>query len=180
MGAARDPVADALAAVRLFVLDVDGTLTDGRVAFVGAEEQQTFDVRDGQGLAWLRRAEVELAWITGRGCRATEVRAAELGVRELHLLSGPKAEVLTGVQQRLGIPPAETIAMGDDLVDLALCSGAALFCAPVDAHPVVRERAGLVTVAAGGRGAVREVCEAILRAKGLWSTVLRRYGGDSR
>jgi 3-deoxy-D-manno-octulosonate 8-phosphate phosphatase (KDO 8-P phosphatase) len=163
---------DALARARLLALDVDGTLTDGAVTYVGEEELQRFCVRDGQGMVWLTRAGVELTWITGRGCRATERRAEELRVKELHVRSGPKAEVLAGVQERLGVTPDETIAMGDDLPDLGLAERAVLFCAPADARPEVRSRAGLVTEAAGGAGAVRELAEAILRAKGLFDAAV--------
>ena len=166
---------ERLARVRLVALDVDGTLTDGRVVYVGDEERQAFCVRDGQGIAWLRTAGVELTWITGRGCRATERRASELGITELHVRAGPKREVLAGVQERLGIGADETAAMGDDLPDLALADGATFFAAPADAALEVRARADLVTNGAGGSGAVRELAEAILRAKGLWPGILSRY-----
>ena len=165
----------ALQQARLLALDVDGTLTDGRVVYAGKDEAQHFDVRDGQGLAWLRRSEIAISWITGRGCTATERRAEELGVKELHLRAGPKDDVLRGVQSRLGIGPDETIVMGDDLPDLAMKRAAALLCAPADADPRVRARAGLVTKARAGHGAVREVAEAILRAKGLLDSILGRY-----
>jgi 3-deoxy-D-manno-octulosonate 8-phosphate phosphatase (KDO 8-P phosphatase) len=167
---------ERLASARLLALDVDGTLTDGRVVYVGAEELQAFCVRDGQGLAWLAQAGVVQAWITGRGCAATERRAAELGVTELHLRSGPKDEVLAAIQERLGIAPAETVAMGDDLPDLALGLRAAVFVCPGDARTEVREQADLVTAAPGGSGAVRELAEAILRAKELWEPTQDRYG----
>jgi 3-deoxy-D-manno-octulosonate 8-phosphate phosphatase (KDO 8-P phosphatase) len=149
----------------LLALDVDGVLTDGAVIYVGEEELQRFHVRDGQGLVLLARAGVHLTWITGRGCRATERRAEELGVKELHTGVRDKASVLRGVQQRLGVGPRETIAMGDDLPDLALAECATLFAAPADAAAEVRERAGLVTQARGGCGAVRELCDAILAAQ---------------
>lgn len=163
-----------LAAARLLVLDVDGTLTDGSVTYLGDVELARFHVHDGQGLVWLRQAGVELSWISGRGSPAVAKRAAELGVKELHLGVGAKAAVLADVQRRLAIAPAETVAMGDDLVDLAWLAGAALFVAPADARPEVRARAGLVTAARGGAGAVRELCEAWLSAKGLWRERVER------
>ena len=162
---------EVLARARLLALDVDGVLTDGRIAYLGAEELQTFHVLDGQGLRWLQRAGVEVAWITGRGSAATEKRAHELGVHELHMGVGDKHEVLAGVQERLGISAEETVAMGDDLPDLGLARGAALLVSPPGAAAELRERAAFVTRAAGGRGAVRELAEALLRAKGLWSEI---------
>ena len=90
--------------------------------------------------------------------------------------AGPKARVLADVQDRLGVSPSETVAMGDDLPDLGLARMAALFVAPGDARVEVRERAGFVTEAPGGNGAVRELAEAILRAKGHWAETMERYG----
>lgn len=162
-----------LAGVRLLALDVDGVLTDGRVTYVGEHESQSFWVQDGQGLVWLRKAGVRLAWISGRGCEATERRARELGVDELHLRSGPKDQVLGEVQARLGVAPAETAAMGDDLPDLGLAERAGFFAAPANARSEVRARADLVTRASGGAGAVRELVEHILRAQGRWDDVFR-------
>lgn len=168
---------EALASVRLLALDVDGTLTDGRVVHGDAGELQFFDAHDGQGLAWLRRAEVEVAWISGRGCAATRTRAAELGVSELHLGVGPKDAVLRSIQERLGIDPASTACMGDDLPDLALRAHCAFFAAPANARPEVRAAADLVTEARGGAGAVRELAEAILRARGRWPDISGARGG---
>lgn len=153
---------------RLLVLDVDGTLTDGRVVYAGNEEIATFHVHDGQGLVWLREAGLQLVWLSGRGSPAVQRRAEELGVREVHLAVADKARVLADLQQRLGVTVAHTIAMGDDLADLALLPRAALFVAPANARPEVKRRAGLVTEAAGGAGAVRELAERVLAARGLW------------
>lgn len=167
---------DLLARARLVALDVDGVLTDGRVVYCGDEELQAFCVQDGLAVAWLLDAGVEVAWITGRGCRATERRARELGVRHLHAQAGPKDRVLALVQERLGVGPEDTVAMGDDLPDLALARRAALLACPANARPEVKARAGLVTRARGGDGAVRELVEALLAAKGLWGERLGRYG----
>ena len=162
-----------LAAVRLAVFDVDGTLTDGRVVYVGDEELQSFCVHDGQGLAWLARAGVELAWITGRGCRATMRRAEELGVRHLHMREGAKDQVLQALQARVGIAAEATLAMGDDLPDLAMVPHASLFIAPANARPEVLQAADLVTRAPAGAGAAREVAELVLRARGDWQSMGR-------
>ncbi|MSR61796.1 MAG: hypothetical protein EXS08_05055 [Planctomycetes bacterium] len=169
----------ALAAIRLVVLDVDGTLTDGSVRYVGDEELVTFHVHDGAGLVWLREAGFTLAWISGRGSRAVEHRAQELGVRELFLRVGDKAPVLRELQRRLDVPPEQTLAMGDDLADLALAP-LAFLVAPANARPEVRERARLVTHAAGGAGAVRELAERLLEARGLWQARARSGSGATR
>lgn len=163
---------DALRRAQLLALDVDGTLTDGRVVYVGETEQQSFCVRDGQGLVWLRRAGVKLAWISGRGCEATERRARELGVEYVHLRCKDKTAALESVQAELGIGPHETLAMGDDLPDLALASRASFLATPADGLAELRRRADLVTAAHAGHGAVRELCELCLAAKGLWDGLI--------
>ncbi|MFT4538899.1 MAG: 3-deoxy-D-manno-octulosonate 8-phosphate phosphatase (KDO 8-P phosphatase) [Planctomycetota bacterium] len=165
IGAPVSELTQRLAAVRLLALDVDGVLTDGRIRYVDDRELMQFDVKDGLGLVRLRRVGIRLAWITGRGCDATRRRAEELKVDELHMQSGPKAEVLARVQERLGVGPSETLAMGDDLPDLELASLAGLLVTPADAVRELRERADIVTKAAGGHGAVREVADQILAAR---------------
>ena len=174
-GAGRDlevSVQMRLRSARLVALDVDGVLTEGRVVHTGAHEIQVFDVRDGLGVKLLQREGLTVAWISGRGCPATQMRAFELGVSEIHLHAGPKGAVLEELQSRLGVGRDETVAMGDDLPDLALAARAGLFAAPADAHPEVLARAELVCAARGGRGAVRELAEAILRARGAWQRTL--------
>lgn len=169
-----------LAPVRLVALDVDGVLTDGAVVYAGAREVQRFHVHDGTGLRWLLEAGLALAWISGRGCAATERRARELGVHELHLRAGPKDGVLAEVQQRLGIPPEHTLAMGDDWPDLGLAARAAVFACPADARPEIRRRAAWITRAGGGQGAVRELAEGLLAAQGLLAERLARYERGAR
>lgn len=166
-----------LAHARLLVLDVDGVLTDGSVVYGPSEEIAVFHVRDGLGIKLLVREGLTVAWISGRGCEATRRRAAELGVEEVHLRSGPKGAVLAELQARLGVGPEHTIAMGDDLPDLALAAGSAVFATPADAHAEVRARAHLVCAARGGRGAVRELAETILRARGRWGPVVDAHAG---
>jgi len=173
MGGTTDKAAlERLGRARLLALDVDGVLTDGRVVYVGPElELQSFCVQDGQGLVWLARAGVTVAWITGRGSAPTKRRAGELGVTEVHMQAGPKDLVLAEIQERLQIPPAETVAMGDDLPDLGLAARAAVFVAPANARADIRERADLVTAASGGAGAVRELVEQMLVARDAWPPV---------
>ena len=165
----EEPSKQDLARVRLLALDVDGTLTPGDVTYTDdGTELVRFDVRDGQGLVWLRKAGVRIVWITGRGCAATRRRAEELGVERLLERAGPKATALATLQTEWGIAPEETAAMGDDLPDLGLFARARVTAAPADARPEVRERAQLVTASGGGRGAVRELCEELLRAMDRW------------
>ena len=167
----------SLARARLVCLDVDGVLTDGRIVYGPRgrdEELQTYHVQDGIAIEWLRQHGIAVVWISGRGSRATELRAAELGVNELHTRIKDKRACLEDVQRRLAIGAHETVAMGDDLPDLALLGACALFAAPRNAVAEVRKRAGLVTRASGGAGAVRELAQALLEARGAWSAIVAR------
>ncbi len=178
--AANDTLDARLAGVRLVALDVDGVLTDGRIAYVEERELMRFDASDGLGLRWLQESGVQVALISGRGCRATKKRALELGIREIHLRVGDKCRLLQEVQKRLGLEREHTAAMGDDLPDLALARAAHVFVTPANGRPEVKQRADWVTTAHGGRGAVRELCERILRASGGWDATLARYEIPSR
>ena len=158
-----------LANIRLLALDIDGTLTDGQVVYAVEGNVQRYSVHDGQGLVWVRRlAGVKQAWISGRAGSPARRRAKELRVDCLRLGVGPKGPVLRAVQEELGIGPDQTLSMGDDWPDLALAEGSAIFVAPRNARGEVRQRADFVTKNVGGAGAVREVCEWLLYAKGFW------------
>jgi 3-deoxy-D-manno-octulosonate 8-phosphate phosphatase (KDO 8-P phosphatase) len=170
-------LAEQLRPVRLLVLDVDGTLTDGAVSVGETGESLRFSVVDGFAIKELQRAGVTIAWISGRGTPATAARAKELGVSELRLKTLAQGEATLEMRERLGIGVRETAAMGDDLPDLTLRAACAFFAAPANARPEVVARADFVTRAAGGAGAVRELAEMILRAQGRWTTIVSGYGG---
>jgi len=163
-----DPLDARLAQIRLVVLDVDGTLTDGAIWYGDGPEMQRFDVRDGYALARLKGAGIRHVWITGRGCAATERRAFELGVASLVQHVGSKREALEKVQGRMGFTPEQTLAMGDDLPDLGLFERAGVCACPADAAQEVRAKSDLVSARPGGHGAVREVLERLLRAQSSW------------
>ncbi len=167
---------ERLARVDLLLLDVDGVLTDGRVVIDdNGVETKAFDVTDGHGLKLLGRAGVEVGLVTGRRSRVVEHRAAELGIREVHQRVLDKLAVVREVLTRLGVPPDRVAYMGDDLVDLPVLTQFGLGITVPDAPTYVRERAHWVTGRPGGRGAVREVCEAVLRARGAWEAVTAKY-----
>jgi 3-deoxy-D-manno-octulosonate 8-phosphate phosphatase (KDO 8-P phosphatase) len=154
------------ARVRLLLLDVDGVLTDGRI-YYGPEGEalKAFDVHDGHGIV-LVRDQVQLGVISGRPGKASEVRLREL--RFQHLVFGER-DKLAGYARlsHLGIPDEEVAYMGDDVNDLPLLRRVGLSAAPADARPEVREEVHFVARSSGGRGAVRELCELLLRAKGI-------------
>ena len=154
------------AAVRLACFDVDGTLTDGRLLFDDqGRELKAFHVRDGLGLSLLRRHGFEVALVTARTSAIVERRARELGVRACTKV-GDKLACVAGIAAELGIGMDAVAFMGDDLVDLSALQAAGLSVAPADAHAWVRERVHWRTVACGGFGAGRELCDLLLAAHG--------------
>jgi 3-deoxy-D-manno-octulosonate 8-phosphate phosphatase (KDO 8-P phosphatase) len=166
--------------VRLIGLDVDGVLTDNGV-FIGPiagqrVELKRFDIQDGLGLILLRTAGLPVVWLSGRSSEATALRAAELRVEELLQVPGPrKVAAFAEVLQRRGITWEEAAFVGDDLADLPVLRKVGLPIAVANAVCEVKDVAAHVTSAAGGHGAVREVVEALLRARGEWAETLARY-----
>ncbi|RPH66611.1 MAG: HAD-IIIA family hydrolase [Burkholderiales bacterium] len=167
------------AAIRLVALDVDGTLTDGRL-FIGpaGESMKAFSVRDGFGLTLLREAGVKLALVTARRSAIVEVRAAELGFD--HVLQGvtDKAAALLELCARLELPAQQAAFVGDDWPDLRAMALAGLAASVADAPAQVRERAHWVSQAPAGGGAVREFAEFVLQSQGVFDRALARYAGE--
>ena len=156
-------------AIRLLILDVDGVLTDGRLYFdAKGETLKVFHVRDGHGLKMAQRAGIELAFVSGRRSDAAYHRAKELGISRFHEGVRDKVAVLEEMMAAMQIEASQVAAVGDDLVDLPIMGRAGLAVAVADAVPEVIAAAHWVTNNPGGRGAVREVCDLVLKAKGKW------------
>jgi 3-deoxy-D-manno-octulosonate 8-phosphate phosphatase (KDO 8-P phosphatase) len=146
-------------------MDVDGVLTDGTVTIHSdGTEAKAFSVLDGMGLVRCRAAGLELAWISGRASLATGVRADELKIS--HLIQGrtDKLAALQELAERLGLAAGEVCYMGDDDIDAPALAWAGIGATVPTAMPAALAAAGYVTGRAAGQGAVREVCEHILRA----------------
>ena len=154
------------AQIRLLVLDVDGVLTDGRLWFgPDGELLKAFHVRDGVGIKAVQGAGIEVAIISGRSSAAVERRAAELGIRHVRQGCDNKAQALRLLTAELGVVASAVACVGDDTPDLPMMALAALAIAVADAHADVIAAARHVTRAAGGAGAVREVCDLLLDAR---------------
>ena len=165
--------------MELLVLDVDGVLTDGGLWFDASGQLiKRFDVRDGLGIRLLQQAGVTIALLSGGQGGATEVRARQLGIE--HCLVGIKDKVaaLSALQQQLGLGMETTVFVGDDLNDLAVRPVVGLLLAPADACRPVRRGADLVLRRKGGHGAVRELAERILQARGRWDALRQRGWRD--
>ena len=167
-------------AIRLIVMDVDGVLTDGRI-FYSAEgvESEAFFVRDGFGLRMAQQAGLLAAIVTGRASGAVAHRARELGITEIHQGALNKLDVYEMLLQRYGLTDEAVAYVGDDLNDLPVLGRAGLSAAPADADPEVRTRVAFVTTQAGGRGAIREVIDLILKAQGRWEEFVEGRGPAS-
>ena len=167
------------AALTLLVADVDGVLTDGGIVHGGGGlELKAFHVRDGSGLKLWHQAGKRSALITGRSSPAVEVRAAELGVGFVTQGASAKLPAYRELLARAGARPEEVCYVGDDLPDLPPMRHCGLAVAVADACAEVRAEAHYVTRAAGGRGAVREAVELILRCQGHWQELVARLRGE--
>jgi 3-deoxy-D-manno-octulosonate 8-phosphate phosphatase (KDO 8-P phosphatase) len=167
---------DRARAVRVLVLDVDGVLTDGTLYYsASGEEMKAFNIQDGLGIKMLQAGGVEPAIISGRGSRALELRAQDLGIR--HLVQGAehKLAAFERLLRDLDLGPQQAACMGDDLPDLPVLERCVLAVTVPDAPDQVRARAHYVSRRRGGHGAVREVCELILAAQDALSDQLARY-----
>jgi 3-deoxy-D-manno-octulosonate 8-phosphate phosphatase (KDO 8-P phosphatase) len=158
--------ATPLAGIGLLVLDIDGVLTDGRLYFSArGESLKVFHARDGYGIKLLLGSGVEVAAISGRRSAAVTARMRDLEVRHVVQGCSDKVAALGRLTGRLGIEPLACACMVDDTVDLPLMSAVGFAAAVADAHPLVLRAAHWVSAAPGGRGAVRELTDAILRAR---------------
>ena len=162
--------------VKLVALDVDGVLTDGRLFYHDdGTESKAFDVRDGHGTKMLKQAGIETVLISGRSCPMVDKRASDLGITEVVQGVRDKVPVLEKITSQRGLKFEETAFVGDDVVDLTVMNRVGFAVAVADASEYLFATAHYVTLAPGGRGAVREVAELILGVQGLWNEVASPY-----
>lgn len=160
----------------LLALDVDGVLTDGRITYsASGEELKSFNIKDGLGIKLLQGAGVEVAIITGRQSAMVERRATELGIETIVQGREDKLGALEELCQLRGITLFQCAYMGDDLPDLGAIQASGLGLCVADGAKQVRDAADWVSSSAGGRGAVREACDAILEARGQLSALIADF-----
>ncbi len=162
--------------IRLLVLDVDGVLSDGRISMsANGDEVKSFCVKDGSGLKFWQRAGGKIAWITGRHSPLVAARAEELGVDVLRQDCKIKLPVYEEVLNNLGMKTDETAVVGDDLPDLPMLLRCGFSATPADGVEELRSRVDYICRNLGGRGAVREIIELILKKSGRWNEIMARY-----
>lgn len=169
----RYPLRSRARRVTLILMDVDGVMTDGTITYVGArEETKSFHARDGVALWVARRLGLATGVISGRSGTAIRRRVRELHMDEVHLKIRDKLAAYEKIVRRRGLTDDQICYIGDDLVDLPVLARVGVPVAVADADPEVLRRVPFITRAPGGRGAVREVIEAILKSQGRWKTAL--------
>ncbi|MCL2761010.1 MAG: HAD hydrolase family protein [Desulfuromonadales bacterium] len=157
--------------IKLLLLDVDGVMTDGRIVFdANGVESKFFDVKDGHGIKMLQRCAIEVGIISGRESIVVDNRAKELGIEIVFQKSLDKLAIYKKILENTRLTDSQVAFMGDDVIDIPVLRKVGFSAAPSDAVSEVLELVNYVTKRPGGRGAVREICDMILKAKGLWGS----------
>ena len=172
----ENSIGERLKKVRLLAMDVDGVLTDGRIVLVGADaESKEFHILDGLGIQLALNGGLIVAWISGRNSALVERRAMELGVTHLFQTTANKSAALAELIASYNVNQAQIAFIGDDLNDIPAFTLAGVKFAPANAVAEIKALADFVTEKKGGEGAVREVCDVILKAQDKWNDAVTRY-----
>ncbi|MBW1823849.1 MAG: HAD-IIIA family hydrolase [Deltaproteobacteria bacterium] len=165
-----------LKSVKLLMLDVDGVLTDGKIIYNDrGEEIKAFNVRDGHGLKLLMRAGIEIALITGRKSKVVLHRARDLGIKKVYQGVINKIEIYEKILKEKKLKDINVGFVGDDLVDIPVLKRVGFSAAVGDAIPEVKKVVDYVASKRGGEGAVREICELLLKVQNKWEGITERY-----
>ena len=167
---------EKLKKIKLLILDVDGVMTDGRIIFdSNGIESKFFNVKDGHGIKMLQRSGIEVGIISGRESQVVANRAAELGITQVYQKSLDKRIPYRLMLEATGLSDEQVAFMGDDIIDIPLLRRVGLASAPADAVAEVLPFAHFVARNRGGWGAVRELCDLIMKGQGPWEEVTSRY-----
>ncbi|HOW34924.1 MAG TPA: HAD-IIIA family hydrolase [Candidatus Omnitrophota bacterium] len=167
---------DRIKKIKVLALDVDGVLTDGKIVFdSNGAETKFFDVQDGFGIVFFRKAGFKTAIVTARASKVVTLRAADLEIDKVYLDAFPKTHAYEKMLRGFKVKDNEVCFVGDDLPDLPVLKRVGFAVAVANAVPEVKKAAHYVTKKKGGNGAVREVVELILKTQGKWQGTLARY-----
>lgn len=170
---------DKIKRVKLLVLDVDGILTDGRIIVSDqGRETKNFDVQDGFGIVLFQRAGFKVAIISARASDAVKARTTDLKISKVYLNARNKLKIYRQLAKSAGIDDLDVCFMGDDLPDLGVAQTVGTVCTVPTAREEIQKEADYITTRAAGHGAVREVIEMILQAKGIWESVVKEYSSE--
>ncbi len=162
--------------IKLLLLDVDGVLTDGRIIYGNyGDELKNFDVNDGLGIMLLKRAGFKCVIITAKGSPVVRKRAKELKIDKVYSNFHYKIRALDKIKKRFRVDEQEICFIGDDIIDVPILKRVGIAVSVPNAMDEVKQVSHFVTKKSGGRGAVREVCEFLLKAQGKWAEVTKGY-----
>ncbi|MFA5287146.1 MAG: HAD-IIIA family hydrolase [Candidatus Omnitrophota bacterium] len=172
----KDSLKERASKIKLLLLDVDGVLTDGRIIYDSkGRDSKFFDVHDGMGVYALSKAGIKTVLITAKSSNAIKPRAKDMRVAEVFSDVSPKSAILGKLLKKYNVLKDEVCFVGDDLVDLGLIKLVGFSVAVSNASPEIKEAAVYITTKHGGRGAVREVAELILKSQGKWEDIIKFY-----
>jgi 3-deoxy-D-manno-octulosonate 8-phosphate phosphatase (KDO 8-P phosphatase) len=162
--------------IKLLILDVDGVLTDGKITYTeSGEEIKSFNVKDGLGIKLLQKAGIEVAIISGRKSKVTEIRANELGIEKIFQGIADKKEIFNELINELKITKEETAFIGDDFNDVSLLKEVGYSATVLNSPNELKEIVDVVINAKGGEGAVRIFIENILKRNNQWKNIINTY-----
>lgn len=171
-----DELARRIEKVRFVILDIDGVLTDGRIVYDNrGNELKFFDVQDGFGVALLKRVGIETVIMTAKKSNVVARRAKDFNVKGLYQNCFDKLETFRGMLEKFNIRPDEVCFMGDDVIDIPVLKRVGFAVSVPNGVDEAKEAAHYITKKPGGRGAVREVCDLIIKTQGKWQDVISRY-----
>lgn len=174
----EDSFKKRLSNIKIIFMDVDGVLNDGKVIFIGETSPKTWYVRDRLGIKILKNTkdiDVKVVWISGRPSDELKARADELGVDEVFSDVNDKVKIMGEVLSKYDIETLNAMYIGDDLLDLGCMERVGISCCPADAAGEVKKQADFVSAYPGGRGAVREIIEKLLDARGVWEDIVASF-----
>jgi len=172
----KEELGERLRKIKILLLDVDGVLTDGRIIYDSkAKDSKFFDVHDGLGVYVLNKAGIKTIIVTAKSSGTIKPRARDMRVAEVFADVSPKSAILDKILKKYNVAKDEVCFVGDDLVDLGLMKAVGFPIAVFNACPEVKQVARYITIKHGGRGAVREVAELILKSQGKWEDLIRFY-----
>jgi 3-deoxy-D-manno-octulosonate 8-phosphate phosphatase (KDO 8-P phosphatase) len=172
----KKSIKEKLKGIKLLILDVDGVMTDGRIIMDNeGRETKNFDVRDGHGIKLLQRYGIKVAILTGRQSKVVEHRAKDLDIKDVYQKVFNKKDVFEKIMKNHKLSHNEAAFIGDDIVDIPVLRRVGFSVAVADADEVVKKSVDHVARNRGGHGAVREICEMILKAQGKWPEIAAKY-----
>lgn len=178
-GKYADDIVERARKIKVLLLDVDGVMTDGRIIYSNSgEEFKNFDVNDGLGIMLVKRAGIKTAILTAKGSRIVAKRAKELKIDKVYKDFHYKIKALGPICRAFRVKEEEICFIGDDVIDVPILKRIGLAVCPPNAMDDVKCFARLITRKPGGRGAVREVCDLLIKAQGKWKEALGRYFED--